>query len=140
MYNSATNTWTPGPDLPNANDSADGPAAILPDGNILLPASPGVFNGSITFFIFDGITFTQAPATQSSPALQSWQTRMLILPTGQAMYLVADGRTKDVELYTTTGRVNKAGGPPSRAAPANLDARHHRADHGRQFNGSVSWR
>ncbi len=135
LYNSAANTWTPGPDYPNANDSADGPAALLPDGNILLPASPGVFQGSITFFIFDGITFTQAPATQSSPSLQSWQTRMLILPSGQAMYLVSDGRTKDVELYTTTGRVNKAWRPAISRVPKNLTRGTTVQISGKQFNG-----
>ncbi len=120
LFNSSTGVWTPGPDFPNSNDSADGPASLLPDGNILLPASPGVFQGHITFFIFDGITFTQAPATQSSGALQSWQVRTLLLPTGQVIYLVADGRTKDVELYTTDGRVNNAWRPRIRKVSANL--------------------
>ena len=135
LYNSSTGTWTPGPDFPNSNDSADGPASLLPDGNILLPASPGVFQGNITFFIFDGITFTQAPATQSSPSLQSWQTRTLLLPTGEVMYLVADGRTKDVEVYTTMGRVNNAWRPRIQKVAATLTRGSTVRIKGTQFNG-----
>lgn len=135
LYNSSTGTWTPGPDFPNSNDSADGPASLLPDGNILLPASPGVFQGNITFFIFDGITFTQAPATQSSASLQSWQTRTLLLPTGQVMYLVADGRTKDVEVFTTTGRVNNGWRPTIKRLAATLTRGSTFQIKGTQFNG-----
>jgi hypothetical protein len=135
LYNSSTGTWTPGPDFPNSNDSADGPASLLPDGNILLPASPGVFQGNITFFIFDGITFTEAPATQSSASLQSWQTRTLLLPTGQVMYLVADGRTKDVEVYTTTGRVKNAWRPRIQKVAATLTRGSTFRIKGTQFNG-----
>jgi hypothetical protein len=135
IYTFATNTWAPGPDYPNNNDSADGPAAVLPDGNIILPASPGVFQGTITMFIFDGITFTEAPDTASSPSLQSWQTRMLVLPTGQVMYLVADGRTKDVELLTSTGTPQNAWRPQIRTVPATLTRGSTYQVTGRQFNG-----
>lgn len=135
IYNPTAGTWTPGPDYPNSNDSADGPASLLPDSNILLPASPGVFQGNITFYIFDGITFTQAPSTQSSPSLQSWQTRSLILPTGEMMYLVADGRTKDVELYTTTGRVRDAWRPRIQKVAATLSRGMTYRISGTQFNG-----
>ena len=135
IYNPSTGTWTPGPDYPNSNDSADGPASLLPDGNILLPASPGVFQGSITFFIFDGITFTQAPATQSSGSLQSWQTRTLLLPTGEVMYLTADGRTKDVELYASTGKPNNAWRPRIQKVQATLTRGSTFRIKGSQFNG-----
>lgn len=135
VFNFATNTWSAGPDYPNNNDSADGPAALLPDGNIILPASPGVFQGVITMFVFDGTTFTVAPDTASSKSLQSWQTRMVVLPTGQVMYLVADGRTKDVELYTSTGRPNNAWKPRIRSVPATLTRGSTFTVSGSQFNG-----
>jgi hypothetical protein len=135
IFNFATNTWTPGPDFPNSNDSADGPAAELPDGNIILPASPGVFQGSNTMYIFDGTTFTQAPDTNSSRSLQSWQTRLLVLPTGQVMYLVADGRTKDVELLTSTGKPQNAWRPQIRSVAATLTRGTTYQITGRQFNG-----
>lgn len=135
FYNSSTGTWAAGPNIPNNNDSADGPASLLPDGNILLPTSPGVFQGNVTFYIFDGITYTQAPATQSSLSLQSWQMRTLLLPTGQVLYLVADGRTKDVEVYTTTGRVNNDWRPRIKKVAATLTRGSTFQIRGAQFNG-----
>jgi len=135
IFDFATDTWTPGPDFPNSNDQADGPSALLPDGTILASASPGVFQGSITFFTFDGTTFTQAPPTQSSRSLQSWQTRMLVLPTGEVMYLVADGQTKDVELFTTSGQANPLWAPRIRSVPATLTRGTTYQISGTQFNG-----
>jgi hypothetical protein len=135
IYNPTSGIWTPAADFPNGNDSADGPASLLPDSNILLPASPGVFQGNITFYIYDGITFTQAPATQSSPSLQSWQTRALLLPTGQVLYLVADGRTKDVEVFTTTGSVNNSWRPKIKRVSASLVRGSTTRISGMQFNG-----
>jgi hypothetical protein len=38
-------TWTPGPDFPDTLDIADGPAALEPNGKVLLMASPTIFNG-----------------------------------------------------------------------------------------------
>ncbi len=135
IYHPDTSTWTPGPDYPVGNDSADGPASLLPDGNVLVMASPGVFQGHITIFIFDGTIFTQAPSTQSSNSLQSWQTRTLLLPTGQVMYLVADGRTKDVELLTSKGKPNPTWKPAITSVPANLTRGSTVTISGRQFNG-----
>jgi hypothetical protein len=134
-FNIATGTWAQGPDYPNSNDSADGPASLLPDGNILVPASPGVFQGSITMFIFDGVSFAQAPPTQSSSSLQSWQTRTLILPTGEIMYLVADGSTRDVELLTSRGRPDPSWAPRIRSVPATLTRGGTFQISGIQFNG-----
>ena len=135
IFDTATATWTQGPDFPNSNDSADGPASLLPDGNVWIPASPGVFQGVITMFIFDGTTFAQAPPTQSSRSLQSWQIRSLILPTGEIMYLVADGQTRDVELLTSTGRPNPAWAPRIRSVPATLTRGATFQISGTQFNG-----
>jgi hypothetical protein len=97
------------------------------------------FQGSITFFIFDGITFTEAPPTQSSPNLQSWQTRTLLLPTGQVLYMVADGRTKDVEVFTTAGSVNNAWRPKINRVSAPLNRGSTSRISGTQFNGLYRW-
>ena len=43
IYTLSNQTWTPGPDFPDGLDIADGPAALLPDGNVLVSASPGIF-------------------------------------------------------------------------------------------------
>ncbi|HKD85954.1 MAG TPA: hypothetical protein VKB58_14470 [Terriglobales bacterium] len=99
-YTPSTGTWTPGPDFPNGLDIADGPAALLPDGNVLLSASPGIFQNNTFFFEWDGSQLTSVPRTPNSPNNSSWYGRMLVLPTGQVLY--TDG-SNDVEIYTPTG-------------------------------------
>ena len=135
VYNATTGTWTPGPDFPDGNDMADGPASLLPDGTVLCFASPGVFQRPGTFFIFDGTTFTQAPSTQSAATLTSYQGRLLLLPTGEVLSLVADGRTIDVELYTSTGQPQAAWAPTITAVSKNLRRGGSYQISGTQFNG-----
>lgn len=135
IFNTATGTWTPGPNFPDRNDIADGPASLLPDGNILAYASPGVFEGTGTFFIFDGSTFTRAPATNTSEMHQSWEARQLLLPTGQVLWLIADGQTVDVELYTSDGRPDRAWAPTITSVPRTLARGNSYQISGTQFNG-----
>ncbi len=138
IYNTATGTWAAGPNFPGGNDMADGPASLLPDGTILVFASPGVFQNPASFFVFDGITFTAAPATQSSHNLTSYQGRQLLLPTGQILWLVADGRTIDVELYTSTGVPDPAWAPNITSVPSKLRRGSSYQISGTQFNGLSS--
>jgi hypothetical protein len=135
IYHPSTGIWTPTADFPGGNDIADGPVSLLPDSNVLCIASPGVFQGVITIFIFDGISFTEAPPTRSSRSHQSWEIRTLLLPTGQVMYLVADGSTKDVELLTSTGRPDPSWKPVITSVPATLTRGTTVQISGRQFNG-----
>ncbi|HUI83900.1 MAG TPA: hypothetical protein VL240_06740, partial [Candidatus Binatia bacterium] len=93
-------SWTPGPDFPNNLDIADGPAALLPDGNVLVSASPGIFENNTFFFEWDGSSLIPVPRTPNSPNNSSWYGRMLVLPTGQVVY--TDG-SSDVEIYTPAG-------------------------------------
>ena len=137
IYDSATATWTPGPQFPNKDDIADGNATLLPSGNILVYSSPGVFNGSGSFYEFSypGNKFLKAPATAKSATLQSWDARQLLLPTGQVMWIPSDGSTKDVELYTPTGVPNKAWKPAITSVPATLTHGNSYTISGTQFNG-----
>jgi hypothetical protein len=135
LYNIATGTWAAGPDVPAGNDMADAPCAILPDGNILVYTSPGVFQGSGTLYLFDGTTYTEAPATQSSGSHQSWQGRMLLLPTGEILMVVADGRVIDAELFASKGRANAAWAPTITSLPATATRGATIQISGTQFNG-----
>jgi hypothetical protein len=114
IYNIATGKWSEGPTLPAPKgsgthyDEADGPAALLPDGNVLLATSPGVFNTPVQFFEFDGTNVNEVPNTPNSPNDSSFYFRLLTLPTGQVM--ATDGST-DVEIYTPTGNANSAWQP-----------------------------
>ncbi|MGH8093990.1 MAG: hypothetical protein ACREIF_11035 [Chthoniobacterales bacterium] len=135
IYNTATGTWAAAPDFPNGNDMADAPASLLPDGNVLVFVSPGVFQTPATFYVFDGITFTQAPSTQSASRLTSYQGRTLLLPSGQVLWLVADGQTIDVEIYTSNGRPNAAWAPTITSVPRTLTHGNSYQISGTQFNG-----
>ena len=140
IYSPSTGTWTKGPDYPNKDDMADAPASILPDGNVLVYTSPGVFSGTGTFyeFTFPGNTFVAAPATASSAKLQSWEARQLLLPTGQVMWLPASGTTPtehDVELYSSPGTINVAWKPAITSVPATLIRGNSYVISGTQFNG-----
>lgn len=114
---------------------ADAPAALLPDSNILVFVSPGVFQTPASFYVFDGITFTQAPSTRTARRLTSYQGRMLVLPTGQVLWLVADGGTIDVEVYTSQGKPNSAWAPTLTSVPGTLVRGNSYQISGTQFNG-----
>jgi hypothetical protein len=135
IYNFSTGTWSPTADFPGGNDMADAPGCLLPDGNILVFASPGIFNPPATFFIFDGATFTPAPNTQSGSSLTSYQSRMLLLPTGQVLWVTAEGSTIDVELFTSKGTADPAWAPTITSVPGTLTRGASFQISGTQFNG-----
>jgi hypothetical protein len=137
IYSSTTGEWTKGPVFPNKDDIADGNASILPDGNILVYTSPGVFSGTGAFyeFTFPGNTFVAAPSTADGGKLESWDARQLLLPTGQVMWMGADGATIDVELYTSNGTVNAAWKPTITSVPTKLTPGSTYNVSGTQFNG-----
>src|SRR5580700_9571861 len=112
IFNTKTEKWAAGPDFPNNDDMADAPAAVLPDGNILCETSPLVFQTPLTFYEFNGKTFTKALAPkQSGNPATSYQGRFLVLPTGQILYTLADGVTKDAEIYTAKGTYESSWAP-----------------------------
>lgn len=137
IYSTTTGTWTAGPNFPNSDDIADGNAAILPDGNILVYTSPGVFSGTGTFyeFTFPGNTFVQVASTADGTKLESWDARMLLLPSGQIMWMAADGSSKDVEVYSSKGTVNAAWAPTISSVPSTLTHGSSYTISGTQFNG-----
>jgi hypothetical protein len=114
---------------------ADAPCAVLPNGDVLVATSPGVFQNPVTFFTFNGTTFTQAPSTQTSASLTSYQERFLVLPTGQVLSLVADGIHIDAELFTSNGKPDAAWRPTITSVPATLTRATTVQISGTQFNG-----
>ncbi len=124
-YNPLTGAWVQGPDMPNINgalDSADGPAAVLPNGNVLAAVSPGVFNNPTHFVeikVTDAatISITQVDEPASAAGQSSWESRMLVLPTGEVLWSSDVG---DVQIYTPKGKAAKAAVPHVKKIPANL--------------------
>ena len=100
IYKVSTGTWTAGPDFPDGLDIADGPAALLPNGNVLMMTSPGIFNNGSVFFEWDGTKLNQVPGVPNSAIDSSWYGHMLVLPTGQILFT---DYSKDVEIYTSPG-------------------------------------
>lgn len=125
-------SWTPGPDIPNGLDIADGPAALLPDGNVLIQASPGIYRAPSSFFEYNGSEFTAAPAPKNAPSDPSFVGRMLVLPTGQIFW--TDG-SSDVEIYTAKGAANPAWAPTITSYPSSVTPGQSYSISGTQFNG-----
>jgi hypothetical protein len=136
VFNSVTSTWSAAPDFPKVGlqqlDIADGPAALLPNGNVLCMTSPGVFNLGVHFFEWNGTSFTEVAKTPNSPSDTSFYGRMVVLPTGQI--LLTDG-SSDVELYTSTGSPSPAWAPTITHVAATLTHGLTYALKGTQLNG-----
>lgn len=116
-----TGTWAAGPVFPLVNgkqlDIADGPAALLPNGDVLCMASPAAYKTPAYFYEFDGTNLISVPGTPNAPHDSSFYGRMLVLPTGQV--LLTDGST-DVEVFTGTGQPDPAWAPAIKSAPSSL--------------------
>jgi hypothetical protein len=109
VYTVKTGKWAKAPSFGGGLDVADGPAAVLPDGNLLLDASPGVFNNGSVFFEWDGTALHKTSAPPNAPIDPSFAGNMLVLPTGQILFT---DFTSSVEIYTP------AGSPCTGCAPA----------------------
>ena len=100
IYNTITRTWSSAPKFGGTLDIADGPAALLPDGNVLLDTSPGVFNPGSKFFEWDGRALHPVPGPPNAPSDPSYYGSMLVLPSGRILF--TDG-SPDVEIYVPAG-------------------------------------
>lgn len=116
LYSPATNTWTPGPDITdtlNGNSAffgaADAPAAVMPNGHVLLAAdaSPtsGLFSAPTRIFDFDPVANTitpvsPAPADPRLATTPSYFMRMLMLPTGEVLF---SDKSRQLWIYTPDG-------------------------------------
>jgi hypothetical protein len=144
-----TGTWTAGPDFPICVGTncagqqlgiADGPAALLPNGNVLMGASPK-FSFPTQFFEFDGTHLNPVPSMPGAEAFGTWVTRMLILPSGQVLYTVASssapfsGFAPQAQIYTPAGGPQDSWRPAISHAPAAVDPGQTFFVSGTQFNG-----
>ena len=139
LYDSGTNTWNAAPSFPlSGYDVADGPAVLLPNGNVLVEASPGVFNPPAHFFEYDGTNLTQVSDPTDAPNDTSFEGRFLLLPNGQVLYS-NDGQAPtapEIAVYTPQGKAQKALLPKIKSVATSLTrGSTNNAIKGKNFNG-----
>jgi uncharacterized repeat protein (TIGR01451 family) len=150
VYDTNTGTWTATGAAGNFPASgaghfavADGPATLLPNGNVLVMASPvfptkppGVFNTPSHFYEFDGTNLTQVADSPNAASFISYQGRFLLLPTGEVLLIAYDQNTiADLQLYSNGGSPQNAWRPVITSAPSNVNAGNTYAISGKLFNG-----
>jgi hypothetical protein len=133
IYNTSTGAWSSGPTFSGGLDIADGPAALLPSGNVLVDASPGVFNCCTSFFEFNGSSLISVPAAQNSNERSSYQDNMMVLPTGQVLFV---DQSNVVQVYTPSGTFQNSWRPTISSVASSLTAGStNNSISGTQFNG-----
>jgi uncharacterized repeat protein (TIGR01451 family) len=125
----------------------DGPASLLPNGNVLVQASPPIpgsanypFNTPSHFFEFDGTNLTQVTDSAGAASLISYQGRMLLLPTGEVLFTAFDqgtcpACTDVVQVYSNGQPFQNAWRPVITSGPANVLLGNTYTISGKQFNG-----
>ncbi|HEY3772339.1 MAG TPA: hypothetical protein VGL69_05055 [Solirubrobacteraceae bacterium] len=114
LYDDAQGQWVSSPAIPTINgeqyDSADGPAATLPDGNVLFDVSPCVYNAPIAFEVYDAATNTisEVPNVPNAANDSTYYTRLVDLPNGQVLF--NDG-SHHLEVYTAGGNADPSWAP-----------------------------
>jgi len=91
IYDTHSGSWIPGPDFPQHYDVADGPAALLTNGNVLVQASPGIFKRHSVFFEWNGTTLVDVPSPPPANSEPSYLGNMLVLPTGEILWTDISG-------------------------------------------------
>jgi Kelch motif len=132
IYDTQTKSWTAGPDFPGDLDIADGPASLLPNGDVLLEASPGIFLPGSKFFVWDGSTLTNVTAGNTdAPNVSSYYGNMLLLPTGEVLWT----NFGSIWVYQHGGQPNPAWLPQIAAAPGAVTRGQTYVISGFNFNG-----
>ena len=133
-------TWAAGPSLKNAAGATifpiDAPAALLPNGKVLLAGSPGPpcgFPGPTVFFEYDPNTNTVALVPVPSNSGGACFTGRLVL-TGSGKVLFSN-QSGTVSIYTPDLAPLNAWRPVITACPTALQAGHSYVISGQQFNG-----
>jgi len=142
LYNASANTWTNAKKFPlSGYDVADGPAATLPDGHVLVQASPGVFNTPSHFFEYY-LTRTgkqkivQVNDPNQAAGTSSFESTMLVLPTGQVLWNNSQTTPNEVATYTPVGSPKAAWLPKVTNVSASLTVGSTgNAISGKKFNG-----
>jgi hypothetical protein len=102
-------SWTAGPDIPGGNDVADGPAALLPNGHVLIDTNPGYGNNPSTFYEFDGTGFVTIPQPAGLNPSNTEGARLLVTASGTV--LLTHLGTPNMWFYTPAGKYDPSWQP-----------------------------
>lgn len=99
IYDPVANSWTAGPTPAGGLDAADAPAALEPNGKVLVMLSPGEFGSGCQMVEYNPSTNTLSNTANPAncPSDSSFVGHLMVLPTGQIMFTDFSGR---VEIYT----------------------------------------
>lgn len=117
VFNTSTQTWSSGPSFSvTGYDCADAPAATLPDGNVLVQASPGEYKKPSHFWEFwitrkGKYRLVEVNDPAQAPSTSSFESTMLVLPTGQVLWNNSQASPKEVATYTPVGNAKAAWRP-----------------------------
>jgi len=134
-------SWAAAPDFPadssgNPQRAFDAPAVLLPNGNVLCIAGPAEASGwaghPANAFEFDGAAFLTAPTPPNATAKDTWEIRLLLLPTGEVL---CSARSNDVRVYQPSGSANPAWAPTPISPPASIHPGQTFTLQGTQLNG-----
>jgi hypothetical protein len=128
LFNTATQTWSDGPAMPVIDGitytAADAPAAVLPDGDVLMDLSPYETTGQqdppAHFFLFNGTTITQIsdpPSAANTANCASYCGFFTDLPNGQVLFENRSGPTSFF-VYTPSGTASTGSQPVVTSAPS----------------------
>jgi hypothetical protein len=144
IYNTATASWAPGPNIPSVGGVpytlADAPAAVEPDGTVLFAASPSnwLANNSYPspthfFELSPTNTITQVADTLFfASGSSSYYYNFLVLPNGQ---ILETDFSNGAEVWTPVGSPNPAWAPVINTWPAIVKRAFTYQLTGTQFNG-----
>lgn len=112
IYDTATATWSAGPDFPNGDNAGDSFAVLLPSGNVLV-------EGVIRSYEWDGAKLNPTVATPGS---------LIVLPTGQVL-------VGGSQVYNPTGTYQASWAPTVTSVASTVTRGSTYRISGTQFNG-----
>jgi len=133
-YDLATGTWTAQAPFPNNDAANDAPAAIEPNGNVIVMTSPfsGTFSKPSTFYEWNGTSLSPFPNPANAANDASFVGHLLALPSGEILFT---DFTTGVEVLTPAGTYQPAWQPTITTAPASISPGTTYLISGTQFNG-----